>query len=314
MNGSYSPNANLSLEQLNGSFDSSLAQSPAAPSQEVRSKFVRPKTLVEKARMNVAWLDSSLSIMEQGVQELDTLCLRFKFYSFYDLNPKYDAIRINQIFEQAKWQLLNEEIDCTEEEMLMFAALQLQVNLQADQPQPNLDANGSVINGEDDIDAALTDLQVTLEGSSISNISNDITQVPELFDFLRFLKPKRFTLKQFKRYWFTCRDLNLMLYKTKEEAEQQIVEPAIHINLRGCEVTPEVNLSQSKYCIKLEVPSSEGMTEMWIRCDTVCNVTYFKEQLGKKIFLGGSIREVDGRVSFSSKRTIASRQLLRIGS
>lgn len=71
------------------------------------------------------WLDSSLSIMEQGVREHDTLCLRFKFYAFYDLNPKYDAIRINQIYEQAKWQLLNEEIDCTEEEMLMFAALQV---------------------------------------------------------------------------------------------------------------------------------------------------------------------------------------------
>lgn len=63
--------------------------------------------------------------MEQGVREYDTLCLRFKFYIFYDLNPKYDAIRINQIYEQAKWQLLNEEIDCTEEEMLMFAALQV---------------------------------------------------------------------------------------------------------------------------------------------------------------------------------------------
>jgi len=63
--------------------------------------------------------------MEQGVREHHTLCLKFKFYVFYDLNPKYDAVRINQIYEQAKWQLLNEEIDCTEEEMLMFAALQV---------------------------------------------------------------------------------------------------------------------------------------------------------------------------------------------
>ena len=67
--------------------------------------------------------------MEQGVREYDTLCLRFKFYSFYDLNPKYDAVRINQIYEQAKWQLLNEEIDCTEEEMLMFAALQVRISM-----------------------------------------------------------------------------------------------------------------------------------------------------------------------------------------
>jgi kindlin 2 len=63
--------------------------------------------------------------MEQGVREFDTLQLRFKFYSFYDLNPKFDAVRINQLYEQARWQLLNEEIDCTEEEMLMFGALQV---------------------------------------------------------------------------------------------------------------------------------------------------------------------------------------------
>ena len=75
--------------------------------------------------MNVGWLDSSLSIMEQGVREFDCLLLRFKYYSFYDLNPKVDAVRINQIYEQAKWQILNEEIDCTEEEMLLFSALQV---------------------------------------------------------------------------------------------------------------------------------------------------------------------------------------------
>lgn len=40
------------------------------------------------------------------------------------------------------------------------------------------------------------------------------------------------------------------------------------INLRGCEVTPEVNLSQSKFNIKLEVPLEHNTnSEMWIRCD-----------------------------------------------
>lgn len=41
---------------------------------------------------------------------------------------------------------------------------------------------------EDDIDAALTNLQTTLEGSSLNSTSNDITEVPELKDQLRFLK------------------------------------------------------------------------------------------------------------------------------
>ena len=63
--------------------------------------------------------------MEQGIQEFDTLLVRFKYYTFYDLNPKLDAVRINMIYEQAKWLILNEQLDCTEEEMLLFAALQV---------------------------------------------------------------------------------------------------------------------------------------------------------------------------------------------
>lgn len=66
--------------------------------------------------------------MQQGINERDVLLLRFKYYAFYDLDPQQDAIRINQIYEQARWSLLNDEIDCTEEEMIMFAALQV-INL-----------------------------------------------------------------------------------------------------------------------------------------------------------------------------------------
>jgi len=45
-----------SLELLNGSLDTSLANSPLSPNQEVRNKVLRPKSLVEKARMNVAYV------------------------------------------------------------------------------------------------------------------------------------------------------------------------------------------------------------------------------------------------------------------
>lgn len=167
-----------------------LANSPRAPSPEARSRLIRPKTLVERARMNVAWLDSSLSIMEQGLREFDTLCLRFKYYTFFDLNPKYDQVRINQLYEQAKWHLLNEEIDCTEEEMLMFAALQLQVGLQSEHQQPDSGVDTSSLdNGnDDDIDAALKELQITLEGTQTSANGRDITIIPELTDYLRFMK------------------------------------------------------------------------------------------------------------------------------
>ncbi len=44
-----------------------------------------------------SWLDSSLSLMEQGVRDFDTLLLRFKFHAFYDLNPRADPVRINLV-------------------------------------------------------------------------------------------------------------------------------------------------------------------------------------------------------------------------
>ena len=47
-----------------------------------------------------------------------------------------------------------------------------------------VDGNG---NADDDIDAALTDLQVSLEGSSVSK-GGDITRIPELADYLRYVK------------------------------------------------------------------------------------------------------------------------------
>lgn len=41
------------------------------------------------------------------------------------ISLQYDMVRINQIYEQARWSVVSEEIDCTEEEMIMFAALQV---------------------------------------------------------------------------------------------------------------------------------------------------------------------------------------------
>jgi kindlin 2 len=59
------------------------------------------------------------------------------------------------------------------------------------------------------------------------------------------------------------------LYKSREESRSS-APPSVSINLRGCEVTPEVNLAQSKFHIKLEVPPEYGNgpnSEVWIRCD-----------------------------------------------
>lgn len=255
-NGSSSSFLNYSADSNMSASDLPLAHSPRTPNEEARHGVLRPKSLAERARLNAGWLDSSLSIMEQDIREFDSLLLRFKFYSFYDLNPKFDAVRINQIYEQAKWSILAEEIDCTEEEMMLFAALQVQVNLQANHPQPD------IYHDDEDVDTALTDLQVTLEGTLISKGKSNITNVPELSDYLSFMKPKRFTLKGFRRFYIVLRDTYLNLYKSKDS------EPNLSICLKGCEVTPDVNLSHGKYGIRLEVPNHEGMTEYWIRCSS----------------------------------------------
>lgn len=240
-----------------GDLQENLAMSPRSPSPDVRARLVRPKSRVEKARLNVGWLDSSLSIMEQGVREYDTLCLRFKYFTFFDLNPKYDQVRINQLYEQAKWSILNEELEPTEEETLMFAALQFQVNHQTDLHPPGIDSgidtSSQETGGEDDIDSALNELQITLEGPGGGKDQGNITRIPELSDYLKFLKPQRFTLKGYKRYFFTYRDLHLHLYKSQDESRRGA--PTISINLKGCEVTPDVNLAQGKFAIRLEVPS-----------------------------------------------------------
>jgi len=246
-----------------------LSQSPQYVTGEARSSLLKPKTLQEKARMNVAWLDSSLSLYEQDVEEYDLILLRYKYLSFYDLNPKLDAVRINQIYEQARWSLLNEQIDCTEAEMYMFAGLQLQVNLHVLNPDLLSNYQNSQLKQtsiDEEIDSALTELQLQLEGVSITdsraktltkfsqnNSLSNITHIPELTDYLslKLMKPKRFTIRSYKQYFFVFKDTRLVCYRSREERGGQ---PILTINLKGAEVTPEVNLSQGKYSVKLEVP------------------------------------------------------------
>lgn len=41
------------------------------------------------------------------------------------LSVQYDVVRLTQLYEQARWAILLEDIDCTEEEMMLFGALQV---------------------------------------------------------------------------------------------------------------------------------------------------------------------------------------------
>uniref|UniRef100_H9GBW5 FERM domain containing kindlin 2 n=1 Tax=Anolis carolinensis TaxID=28377 RepID=H9GBW5_ANOCA len=239
-----------------------LAVSQPITSPEILAKMYKPQTLLDKAKINQGWLDSSRSLMEQDVKENEALLLRFKYHSFFDLNPKYDAIRINQLYEQSKWAILLEEIECTEEEMMMFAALQYHINkLSIMSSENHLNNSDKEV---DEVDAALSDLEITLEGGKTSTILGDITSIPELADYIKVFKPKKLTLKGYKQYWCTFKDTSISCYKSKEESNGT---PAHQMNLRGCEVTPDVNISGQKFNIKLLIPVAEGMNEIWLRCD-----------------------------------------------
>uniref|UniRef100_A0A8D0GL51 FERM domain containing kindlin 2 n=1 Tax=Sphenodon punctatus TaxID=8508 RepID=A0A8D0GL51_SPHPU len=239
-----------------------LAVSQPITSPEILAKMYKPQALLDKAKINQGWLDSSRSLMEQDMKENEALLLRFKYYSFFDLNPKYDAIRINQLYEQAKWAILLEEIECTEEEMMMFAALQYHINkLSIMSSENHLNNSDKEV---DEVDAALSDLEITLEGGKTSTILGDITSIPELADYIKVFKPKKLTLKGYKQYWCTFKDTSISCYKSKEESNGT---PAHQMNLRGCEVTPDVNISGQKFNIKLLIPVAEGMNEIWLRCD-----------------------------------------------
>lgn len=71
----------------------------------------------------------------------------------------------------------------------LYITLQFQVQLQSGVPQPDLDTSMNAHNQsqDDEIDAALKDLQESLEGSSVTTKS-DITNIPELCDYVKFFK------------------------------------------------------------------------------------------------------------------------------
>uniref|UniRef100_A0AAX7UG39 PH domain-containing protein n=1 Tax=Astatotilapia calliptera TaxID=8154 RepID=A0AAX7UG39_ASTCA len=194
--------------------------------------------------LNIVWLDSSRCLLQQGIQESDKLWLRFKYYATYDMDSKYDAVRLTQLYEQARWAILLEDIDCTEEEMMLFGALQYHISKVA-QSEPQIMSNNPAM---DDLDSALQSLEVKMEGEGSS--ASDL--------------PKRLTLKGYKQYWFKFQDTSISYFKSKEES---IGEPIQMINLKGCEVAPDVNVAAQKFLIRLLIPAPEGMNEVYLRCE-----------------------------------------------
>jgi len=108
----------------------------------------------------------------------------------------------------------------------------------------------------------------TLDASATTTATTnrrDLTHVPELTEYLKYLKPKKLAFNNFKRAYFTFRDLSISYFNSAQEANGP---PLGHYCLKGCEVMPDVSASQGKYQIKLQIPTSEGATDLVLKCDS----------------------------------------------
>ncbi|KAM8939945.1 fermitin family homolog 3 isoform 2-T2 [Pelodytes ibericus] len=271
---SLRPNSDSATQVILGAVPSYFTTSPEAHEsyralsvcqigitpEDIQKRY-KPISVTDKTLVHGRWLNSSKSLMQQGIKEGDRLWLQFKYFTFYDLDPKFDTVRINLLFEQARWAVLLEETECTEEEMMSFAALQYHVNKLSVTCDPmNMPQDPAL----QDLEEALSHLEVKLEASTPSEALDGIQVEPEMQEYLRVFRPRKMTLKGYKQNWVQLKNTNLSCYKSKEEARG---EPLTMLGLKGCEVVPEVNISSQKFCIKLVVPSPEGMNEVYLRCE-----------------------------------------------
>ncbi|KAI6657587.1 Fermitin [Oopsacas minuta] len=210
------------------------------------------KNLKDLAYINSNWLESNRSLYEQDVFDEDHLYLRFKYHAFLDLNPQLDDFRIRQLFEQAKWSVLCEEVDCTEEEAMTFAALQFQVTLAYSQNEQQKKENFAAI--ASDIDQQLMELK-----DSLGQTDTDM-QAPaeETFGYMRLTKGG-FTLRGPKRYWFMLQGVTLCEYKTSDDSN--IIDK---YNLKGAVSEADLDPAKNKYAITLQLESGDDIR---VLCD-----------------------------------------------
>uniref|UniRef100_A0A8C1K6Z9 Fermitin family homolog 3-like n=1 Tax=Cyprinus carpio TaxID=7962 RepID=A0A8C1K6Z9_CYPCA len=212
-----------------------LSVSLPSPAPEAIAKLYRPASVVDKTHIHTRRVDKGQSFL------------------------RYDAVRLTQLYEQARWAILLEDIDCTEEEMMLFGALQYHIGkLSLSQDMV------SSCQGMDDLESALKSLEVKMVGDSNSTDTLENMTAPELNDYLKIFRPKRLTLKGYKQYWCKFQDTSISYYKSSED---RYGEPIQQLNLKGCEVAPDVSVAGQKFCIRLLIPAPEGMNEIYLRCE-----------------------------------------------
>ncbi|XP_066065183.1 fermitin family homolog 3-like [Chamaea fasciata] len=202
------------------------------------------------AGLHARWLDVGRSLMEQGVAEDEELLLRFKYPCAMGLDPQ-DGRRVALLQQQARGELLAEEIECTEEQGVLFAALQYQIEGEewGDPPEPPQEPQ--------DLDTALDKLELSLGGGGTPGLAEEPGASPELEEELEIHRPSPWPFRGSRPTRALLSGSSLSLWTPPGTGG-----PHQQLDLRGCEVTPEVDLGAQKFGLKLRVGTSETL----LRC------------------------------------------------
>lgn len=86
----------------------------------------------------------------------------------------------------------------------------------------------------------------------------------QLGEYLVLLKQQKYTFKKLKTYYFILSDTHYLSYfKLREDSNGK---PLDKINLKACELVPDVSLTSRRFGITIRIPSPDGMTELCLRC------------------------------------------------
>eukprot|EP00117_Sycon_ciliatum_P020868 scpid28254/ scgid18455/ Fermitin family homolog 1; Kindlerin; Kindlin syndrome protein; Kindlin-1; Unc-112-related protein 1 len=236
-----------------------IVRSDSVPDHTFMDQMV--STTHDRAFLNGLWFDSSKSLYSQGVKEGDFIQLKFKYFTFLDLDPQVDRLRIGHLFEQAHWSVVLEDVDCTEEEAISFAALQLQTILA--RKRPDLGQQAQPAEDSSDLEAALNDLQVSLGTQSAAAAAPSVMVARKVDGHLKIAKGSRLLGKQ-KVGYFVFQECSLLQYSNPSMGGGQIGR----YNFRGAVITPDVDPDKGKYTIRAEVDDSGSSTEIRLTAES----------------------------------------------